>query len=187
MIQFNLLAWYWAPAGHGTNVFSSAGAAYVANTDAGYLAWVAEGNTANTAITDGDLAFVLAQANLNAAALAVDPGDLSTLTRVNAALTAFAAGCALTSTGTPDLDGTYELTGVYWNYLEDLWSYANENAAFPNAAGTWVFPARSGNVTFDSVAELQAVVRGLQDYRFAWLDWVRAGGAAPAWGTKTIA
>ena len=94
--------WYWIVGGSTTQVYSSAAAAYVPITDATYETWLAAGNSPTKIDNETDLGGVFAAAGCpqcwykNAAQVA--------------AAAALAAGLALTSTGTPALNGTYALS-----------------------------------------------------------------------------
>jgi len=57
---YNPAIWYWNVATNPGNVYSSAGAAYVATSNGTYLAWVALGNTATNIATEAELWAVLA-------------------------------------------------------------------------------------------------------------------------------
>lgn len=191
--------WYYTATNRAGFVFSGPAAAWVVNTDATYLAWVTAGNVAINFATDGALAFSFAveasrqqqgggfYTALAALALAVAPTSWGALSRPQVLATVLLAGVVLTSTGTAALDGTYEVSGVPFDNIRYLAAYCAAFAALPNAAGSIVYAARSGTITFSSDTEVLAVYRGLVDYWDGWRVWFISGGAAPTFGTITIA
>jgi hypothetical protein len=92
--------------------------------------------------------------------------------------TAIAAGCALQSTSTPALNGTYAITGPLWEDLKDEAQYIQTYGVFSagQTALDWLLP-NGGTVAFSSPAELLAVVRGLGDY----LTTLKLAGMQPTW------
>lgn len=59
-MNFTPANWYWIVAGSTSQVWSSAAAAYVPVTNAGYVAWLAAGNHATTIESEASLQAVLA-------------------------------------------------------------------------------------------------------------------------------
>lgn len=193
--------WYFTATNRSSLVYSAPAEAWVADTDATYLAWVADGNAAINYVTDGVLALELAGQSGNQLpgtslsqtlaniVLAVDPTSVpssTALLRLAVYQTVLYAGVVLTSTGTAGSDGTYELSGPSFSRMQQLLQYTTAFTAFPNAAGSLIFVARSGNITFASVDDFNAAIQGLLDYANGWLVWVQAGGSAPTWGAITI-
>ena len=194
--------WYFTADNRAGLVYSAPATAWIADTDATYLAWVASGNAAIDFTTDGLLMLELAGeaskqvqgislaqtlANIVLGVAPTSVPDTTALQRLVVYEAVMFAGVALTSTGTEASDGTYELIGPSFTRMLQLMQYTTAFSAFPNADPTLTFVARSGNIVFASTANFSAAIRGLMDYASGWLNWVRTGGAAPTWGAITIA
>lgn len=80
--------WYWIVAGSTSQVWASARISYVPITDSAYVTWLSDGNLPSRINSPTELYAVLLTQWL--------PGVVS-------------AGCAVTSTATPALNGTYAL------------------------------------------------------------------------------
>lgn len=195
-MRYSAAQWYWIVGNRAapTNIFSAPAGAYVAASDAGYTAFLAGGNTPTVGsgaagITDGELADVMAKAKLNALALAAGATDWGGVPAADVVTAVSAAGCALTSAGTPALDATYELSGTEWQDMRDEAQFISTFDAFSNGGGSLVWAARSGAVTFASTAQFLSVVKGLATYLSAWKVWAAAGmtGTAPGFGAASIA
>jgi len=114
-----------------------------ANTDyAAYLAWKAAGNTALP--VPAPSAAQVAQAQYSAA---------------------IAAGIAVTSTGSPALNGTYAVAPDAQAHLNAVATYIAVNSRFPRGASalTW-FDLGGAPHTFTATATFQAFASALADY-----------------------
>src|SRR5262249_22257775 len=94
MSPYDPSKWYWIVASDTTRVWSSAAATYVPATDAGYTAWLAEGNMATHIVSEAELQEVLAQQY---------PAGWPP----NPVQVAFAGPLAVTCTSIPALNGNY--------------------------------------------------------------------------------
>lgn len=101
-------AWFWVVAGSTTQVYSSAAAAYVPVTDAGYVTWLGTDETGHNHPTripsEAELFDVLAVQH--PAAL----GTLGTNQQRAARMLQVGTTVTVTSTGTPALSGTYGIS-----------------------------------------------------------------------------
>lgn len=87
------------------------------------------------------------------------------------------AGFAITSTGTPALDGTYPASGAGWADLKDEALFIASFGAFSTGASTLPFMLPSGaTVTFTATSQVQAVVKAIAMYLTA-LKTIAATGA----------
>jgi len=108
---YNVRSWYWLVGGE-TGVYSSADDAYVALDEAGYLAFLAEGNVATSIADATELQAVLKRggvAYLGAAPLEADPEA-----RVRARFSAAAHTLASANTDTIDFDSAVEYPSGVW-------------------------------------------------------------------------
>jgi hypothetical protein len=184
-------SWYWIVGNRSApnSVFSAPGGTYVSDTDAGYAAFAAGGSQASPILSDGELADVFAKAGLNALALAAAPTDWGNVPPDDVVAAVMAAGCSLSSAGTPAVNATYELSGQTWQDLRDEAQYIQTFGAFSGGVATLEWSARDAIVTFTTTAEFLAVVRGLGDYATSWKRWCAGGmtGPAPGFGAMGIA
>jgi len=72
-----------------------------------------------------------------------------------------ATGCQVVSTATPTLNATYAATGPGWQNMRDVALYIAVFNSFPEELSTFEWTALSGEVVFNSMAEFQAVARGV--------------------------
>jgi hypothetical protein len=103
-MRYNPAAWYWIVADHpGTDVWSSAAAAYVPETDPDYESFLADGNQPTAIDSEESLRTVLAP---------VYPAGMPLTPRMQAdreVAARIALGVVTTSTGTPAASATYPL------------------------------------------------------------------------------
>jgi hypothetical protein len=107
MIKYNPNQWYWIVAGSATEVWSSAGAAFVPISDPTYTAWLAAGYQPTDVVSAEELYEVLAAQY--PAGIGPTLGPLTPQQYYDAAM---AAGCAIVSASTPAMNGTYSLIVV---------------------------------------------------------------------------
>ena len=189
--------WYWLAANRPGVVFSSAAPGWIAPSDATYTAWLAAGNAPTQAVqggvnvlTDGEIADVLVKAGVpNAAVMACGVTSFGNVPVDSASKIVQAIGVAVTSTGTPASDATYEISGSQWQDMRDEAQYVQTYGAFSGGLTTLTWIARSGVVSFASTAAFLAVVKGLADYLTPWKVYFATGmsGTMPPLGTAAIA
>jgi hypothetical protein len=180
--------WFWIVGNHPGEVYSSAAAAYMPDTDSRYTDWVTAGNLATAIIVCGELAHVLANYGLTGpAVLNVQPTVWGSCTANDITLAMQAAGVKITSTATPTLDGHYQLGGPFDGMMRTQ-VYVNAANQLPNNTPI-VWPCYDAPVTINTAIEFTALYQGLQDYYNAWQTWAgnTAAGPQPTWGTKSIA
>lgn len=155
MAVYNVTNWYWSVAGSVTQVYSSAGAQYVPVTDATYSAWLAAGNRATRIINETELQDVFATQ--------YPAGWPPTLAQQAAA--AIAAGLAITSTGTPALDGTYSVDEDAQSEIGWVSNYILVNGKFPGGATQypWIDMANQNHL-FQSTQDFQTFATVVADY-----------------------
>lgn len=74
MDTYDPAAWYWIVGGDTSKVYSGAAGAYVQPSNAGYVTWLARGNTATSIASEAELGEVLAQYQLRPTPTAVLDG-----------------------------------------------------------------------------------------------------------------
>jgi hypothetical protein len=145
---YNPAAWYWIVAGGTTQIWSSAALAYVAPSDPGYQAWLAQGNLPSRIGSVGELLQVmLAQ---------VVPG-------------LFAQGVAVQSSGTPALNATYALIPSALDALTSLSTGIAAGKPLPGGGATFNYPDATGSphaLTGTNLLNLAAAIEGyVYDYQ----------------------
>jgi hypothetical protein len=175
MIRYNPAAWYWIVAGDSSKVWSSAAAAYVATSDATYVAWLASGGLATKIDTEASLQQVLAAA--------YPPGwpggDLASR---------IAAGCQIVSTATAALSGTYPLDLEHLFYITSISASLAEGAGLPQDAATVAIPDLAGAPHLFNATDFVNLAKALRDY-FASLkatSHALAAGVAMNWPAQPV-
>ena len=102
--------------------------------------------------------------------------------------TAMGAGLAITSTGTPALNGTYAIDNATQGKIAAISVYILTNAKFPGGVASYPLMDLSGTPhTFPTTASFQAFATAVADY-VAVLDVIIASNAGtPPAAAKTIA
>lgn len=103
-------------------------------------------------------------------------------TLVQQAQAALFAGVAITSTGTPALNGTYAVDSITQHKIAAVSVYILVNSKFPGGASSYAWPDVSGALhNFPSTAEWQSFATAVADY-VAELDLiiVTGTGSLPA-------
>lgn len=183
--------WFWrcANLAGGNDIYSSAAAAYMTDQDSRYTDWTALGNIATSIASDGELADVLTKSGLQGpVVLNTQPTHWGIVSVLDIIAAVQAAGCVLTSTGTPSLDAHYQLSGEPWATMattQIIVNSTNQQQLPNNQPLPW--GAYSGLVTFQNAAQFEAVFTGLNNYFQNWKTWAYHGGTPPAWGAFTIA
>jgi hypothetical protein len=188
MSEYNPAKWYWRVGNRAGVVFSAPASAYVAEDDAGFLAFLAAGNLATAIASDGDLADVLTKAGLPAAMIAaVDATDWSGISPAAHLAAAMAAGVQIASTGTPAIDATYHATGERWQIMLNQAQYVATFGAFSGGLDVLPWHAISGLVQFATTAQFLAIARAIGDWLTAWQLYVAGIVEEPPAGSVTIA
>jgi hypothetical protein len=185
--DFTIDGWYWEVGNHANVVYSSAAAAYVdASTDQGYQDFLAGGNIATKILSDGELADVLARrGRTGLVVLNTQPTDWGAVSPLDIIAAVQAAGCEISSTATPALNAHYQLAGEPYATLSNTQIYINAAGTLPNDTPLpWA--AYSGDVTFNTAADMEAVYKGLVDYFQSWKTWAYHAGTMPGWGQWSI-
>lgn len=101
-----------------------------------------------------------------------------TLTVAEQAQATIAEGCAITSTGTPAIDGTYAIAGQSWVDMKDEAQYISTFGGFSGglSALPWVLPSDAA-VVFPSTALFLSVVKACADY----LSQIKVAAVQTAW------
>ncbi len=162
-------AWYWIVAGSSTQVYSSAGGAYVPITDSGYVAWLAAGNRPSRIASEAELSDVLAAAGVPAASIG---------TPAQQAAVALTKGLTVTATITPALSGTYDVSDrSRVNMMAQEISVA-QTGNFSNQQSTINWPDMSGAMHTFNVAQFKALVVAVGVYYTA-LFFVEQSNTGP--------
>lgn len=87
------------------------------------------------------------------------------------------AGIAITSTGTPALNGTYALDQGSINAIDEVVLYIDTNGTFPEGAATLPYPDAAGAMhVFPSVAEFKAFATAAADLVALIDEYASSGG-----------
>lgn len=101
---------------------------------------------------------------------------------------ALSTGLAITSTGTPALNGVYAVDATTQARITSTMLYVQVNSAFPGPASTMAWPLMNGStVTFPSTAAFQAFASAVANYVAALDEIARANTGALPVATATIA
>jgi hypothetical protein len=125
-----------------------------------YLSWVAQGNTA-------------------------DPAPLPTADQELD--TKLANGLALTSTGTPALNGTYALDETSAGQIYQIGLYASQIGTFPSGGTTQAYPDITGTPHTFTIAEFVAFLQAVAALISAMNNQaaIMAHGGTPVWPAQT--
>lgn len=138
--------WYWKVAGSTSQVFFSGDFSYKPVADASYTAFTSSNNPSNIS-SAGDLVNVL-------------------LTQLEPFY--FRQGVAVTSTGTPSINGTYSLLKDDMSRLAMICALIANSKGLPGGQSTFVYPDVTGNFkTFNSTNILN-LAAALSNYIFEW-------------------
>lgn len=147
--------WYWVVAGSTTKVWSSPALAYVSNTNSTYTAWAARNNTSV----------------INSA------GQLLTVIFTQVEPVVMQSGVAVTSTSTPAINATYDVTSL--SKLALISANIANGKGLPGGGSTFLYPDISGTTfhTF-SATNIVNLAYALQSYVYAWEQMIvtRVGG-----------
>ena len=137
-------------------------------------------DSTNTVVVSADgrqsrLASVLSPADLTT----VLPAPAPTPEQQYAA--AIAAGCAIVSTGTPALDGTYALDAGSISDIQSEQAFIAAYTEFSTATPTMAWPVVGGAVTFPTTTAALAVFKALAQYVTGWKQFAASiSTAAPS-------
>lgn len=170
MMPFNAANWYWAVGGSATQVWSSAACAYVPVTDTAYLAWVAAGRRPTPIDSAASLYDVLL---------------------AQWAPAAQSAGVQVTSTGTPALNGTYDIDDKSVAYITALSTGIAAGKPLPGGGTTFNYPDASNVMRAFSSADFlnfAAAVEGfIYNFEQSLLILLNGGSATMPTPALTIA
>ncbi|MGI4943639.1 MAG: hypothetical protein ACRYHQ_24255 [Janthinobacterium lividum] len=172
---YNPAAWYWQIGSNTAQVYSSAAAALVPVTDAGYVGFLARGCLPTAIPNMGALQQVLA-AQYPAG---LPGGQVAAL---------MAAGCAVVSTATPALNATYPLDVEHLFYITSVAAGLAEGRGLPNGLATVGISDLGGGIHQMAAADFLNLAIALRDY-FAALKATSAvllGGGTAAWPAQPV-
>ena len=162
--------WYWIVGGSATEVWSSKRVAYVAVGDATYQAWLATDNAPTRISSVAELLEVMQD---------------------QWAPQILAQGCALTSTGTPALNGTYALDKDSQSNISAIADGIANGKGLPGGGSTFNYPDVMGaQHAFDAahfVAAAAAFETFIYDFDQALETLVSGGTATMPVASVTIA
>lgn len=153
-LSYNPANWYWivGDTNPSTQVYSSARAAFVANTDATYEAWVAAGNAPTSIDTAANLSQVFAQQFP-----AGWPGGDS--------VGILAAGCQISSPTRSYLNETYALDLTHVAYNDGLEAYMLKNSGeLPGGGSTVPIATVDGRGVLVQAADVGDVLTAIASY-----------------------
>lgn len=184
MIQYNPNNWYWEIRGDDTQVFSSTSGTFVAITDPTYLA---SGILAtviasipelyDVLVTQAPAAAVLAQSTLLPDLL---PGQqLKVYTKL---------GLTITSTGSPDVDGTYALDSVTLDQIGSVARDASSGLGLPGGLTTFIYPDITGTPHSMTSTNVVDVYKEMRNYIFALNTTAQTleNGGSAAWPASSV-
>lgn len=158
--SFNVGDWYWIVGGSATQVWSSKRIGYVPVSDATYQAWLAAGHLATKIDSVTSLLDVLQQ---------------------QWAPLILAQGCALTSTGTPALDGTYALDDKSQQNIAAIADGIANGKGLPGGGSTFNYPDATGAEHAFDAAHWTAAAAAFETYIYDFgqaLEALVTGGSA---------
>lgn len=174
---------YWVAGNKPGVVFSAPAAAWVAPTDAGYLAFVAAGKAATKILCDGELAHVFWRAGLNALAAAAGVtslGGAGGMSSGDAVAMLSALGLQIASTGTPLLDAIYPCDPQSRSNLQGLLVGYMLRGSFPGGSASFAYPDAAGATHAVTQPQLQAIGAAIEDYVAALAAWGPVFAADPS-------
>jgi hypothetical protein len=159
-MKYNPSNWYWIVAGSTTQVWASARCQYVPVADATYVAWLAAGNLPSRIGSVAELVEVLQQQWMPQA---------------------IAGGVAVTSSGTPALNGTYAVDAGSQANIAALSTGIAAGKPLPGGGATFNYPDIEGTQHAFSAANFLNFAAAIEGYIYA-LDQALAtlvnGGSA---------
>ena len=168
---YNVQNWYWNVGASTTQVYSSAARNYVPVTDATYITWAAQGNTAIPVAAESDLIALFA-----AQYPAGWPPTPAQVAR-EAAAAAMVAGIQISSVSTPAINSTYALTDSAQIYINGIMACILATNGFFNGASTQVYFDISGNAkVFPSTTVFKDFALAVGDYINAVTQYALSGG-----------
>ena len=132
MSPYDPAKWYWIVAGDTTRVWSSATAAYVPTSDAGYIEWLAEGNVPTRIASEAELQEVFAQQY--PAGWPPNPVQM-----------AFAGPLAVACTSIPALNGNYAIDQQTQAQITGIAAAISAGLGLPGGGTTFNWPDVDGN------------------------------------------
>jgi hypothetical protein len=175
---------------------SSATWSYIVSDASTYQAWLAAGNLPTTILCDGELANVLLDIGApSGAAIAAGATSLGGLTPVDKIAVVTVMGCAITSTATPALNGTYAIDPPSQQAITSEVLYvqvtASQGAAkFTNGQTTKGWPDATGAPHTFTTAQFVAFAEGVGDVcrrPSGWGPAALAAGQQPTWPASPVA
>jgi hypothetical protein len=187
---------YWKIGTDNAHVWSLTDNALVANSNAGYLAWLAAGNRVATIGSTAELYDVLSQ-SFSTNLLASAPGleAIAPLNPLQSFLWRRGVGVAITYTGNAGLSGQYPiddqwLGGLMSGALLRCGTTPLEACLFPMPLGssTYTYFAMGMQPKIMSVVQMRTIVLGIQDYVANLQLLLAAGltGGSPTWPAPAI-
>jgi len=173
---------YWLVGNKGAVVFSSPASAYVATSDAGYVAFRAAGNLPSVILCDGELAHVFWLAGQNAlarAAGATSLGGQGGMPPADAVELLATLGLTLTSSGNSALDGTYALDQATRANIMAEQVAVNTSAKFTNGTTTKNWPDATGTLHAFDPAHWTPFAEAAGAYYDALFTWAPSFAANP--------
>lgn len=169
-------------------VFSTSIPGWIAVNDSRYIAFTNSGGLPSKILCDGELADVLVKAGVdNSIVAACGCSAWGAVTGMDVQNVVLALGVILTSTATPSLNSTYEVSGQLWQNMFDEAVYVKTFNAFSTGNSTTVMQTRTGQVSFSDTTTFLSVFKALMDYISAWRNYLNNGGTAPTLGSVSIA
>jgi hypothetical protein len=153
MSSYDPSKWYWIVAGDEMRVWSSAAVAYVPATDAGYTAWLAEGNMATRIVSEAELQEVLAQQY---------PAGWPP----NPVQVAFAGPLAVTCTSIPALNGNYAIDQQTQAQITGIAAAISAGLGLPGGGSTFNWPDAEGTAHAWPEAQFTAFAKGVLNYLY---------------------
>jgi hypothetical protein len=189
--NYNPSNWYWLVGNKPSQVFSSAVPGYVALNNATYDAWTAAGNKATNALSDGELTDVLAKAGLPTAVVAAaGVTSMGNVPASDALPAMLAAGCQITSTSTPALNGLYPIDPATAARITAEQVMIQVSGKFTNGQTTRAWYTATGTAPVFTTTQFTAfaeAVAGYVDGIFAGVT-AMAANSTPTWPAQpTIA
>jgi len=157
---YNVRDWYWIVGGDTSRVWSSASVAYVPANDAGYAAWLEEGNVATRIASEEELAEVFA--NQYPAGWPPTPQE-----RIGALI---GAGVEVHSTGTPAINALYAIDESAQQNISGVAAGIASRNRLPGGGATFNYGDFNGvNHAFTS-AQFLNFASAIEDYVYALLN-----------------
>ena len=153
MSPYDPAKWYWIVTGDTTRVWSSAAAAYVPTSDAGYIEWLAEGNVPTRIASEAELREVFAQQY---------PAGWPP----NPVQVAFAGPLAVTCTSIPALNDNYAIDQQTQAQITGIAAAISAGLGLPGGQSTFNWPDAEGNAHPWPEAQFTAFAKGVLNYLY---------------------